>query len=154
MLHRRREVCALFQAVRVLQVAALPILASHLLPCSVLSLKGERELTVPERTAYLVFMINVFQSLENELIRSVALPLVSLPLWHSLSPGRLQVRLARRFLPYHANLTPCITAGARAASAVGEALAPPAAQGRQGFQAAWLHTNRAAAGSRLSAWSG
>ena len=57
-----------------------------------LSLKSERELTVPERTAYLVFMINVFQSLENELIRSVALPLVSLPLWHSLSPGRLQVR--------------------------------------------------------------
>ena len=57
-----------------------------------LSLKSERELTVPERTSYLVFMINVFQSLENELIRSVALPLVSLPLWHSLSPGRLQVR--------------------------------------------------------------
>ncbi len=57
-----------------------------------LSLKGERELTVVERTAYIVFTINVFQSLENETVRAVALPLVSLPLWHALSPGRLQVR--------------------------------------------------------------
>ena len=57
-----------------------------------LSLKSERQLSVAERTAYLVFTINVFQSLENETIRSVALPLVSLPLWHALSPGRLQVR--------------------------------------------------------------
>lgn len=64
-----------------------------------LSLKSERELTVPERTAYLVFMINVFQSLENELIRTVALPLVSLPLWHALSPGRLQVRLVSTRCP-------------------------------------------------------
>ena len=84
-------------------VAHAPLLLRILTacPCSVLSLKSERELTVPERTAYLVFMINVFQSLENELIRSVALPLVSLPLWHSLSPGRLQVRpsLARMSLP-------------------------------------------------------
>jgi intron-binding protein aquarius len=58
----------------------------------VVSLKRERELTVVERTSYLVFMINLFQSLENETIRAVALPLVSLPLWHALSPGRLQAR--------------------------------------------------------------
>ena len=58
-----------------------------------LTLKQERELTMIERTMYVVFIINVFQSLENETIRAVALPLVSLPLWHALSPGRLQARL-------------------------------------------------------------
>jgi intron-binding protein aquarius len=58
----------------------------------VVALKSERALSVVEQTAYLIFMINVFQSLENETIRAVALPLVSLPLWHALSSGRLQVR--------------------------------------------------------------
>ena len=61
----------------------------------VLSFRSEAALSVVQRTAYLVFIINVFQSLENEMVRTLALPLVSLPLWHSLSPGRLQVELVR-----------------------------------------------------------
>jgi intron-binding protein aquarius len=62
--------------------------------CSVLALRSRASFTVLERTTFLVFVIHVFQSLENETVRSVALPLVSLPLWHSLSPGRLQLELA------------------------------------------------------------
>ena len=61
---------------------------------SALELRSTAPLSVHERTLFLVFTINVFQSLENEIVRSVALPLVSLPLWHALSPGRLQVRLS------------------------------------------------------------
>jgi intron-binding protein aquarius len=100
-LHRRRQVCELLQAVRgACSLAPAPCAHLHV-HRSVLSLKSERELTVPERTAYLVFMINVFQSLENELIRTVALPLVSLPLWHALSPGRLQVRLGSTRRPVY-----------------------------------------------------
>ena len=41
----------------------------------------------------LVFSIHAFQSLENESVRGQLLPLVSLPLWHSLSRGRLQLEL-------------------------------------------------------------
>ncbi|KAG1668022.1 hypothetical protein FOA52_006555 [Chlamydomonas sp. UWO 241] len=55
--------------------------------------EGERELKVHERTAFMVFTINVFQSLEDEMVRGVVLRLVSLPLWHALSPGRLQLEL-------------------------------------------------------------
>jgi intron-binding protein aquarius len=47
----------------------------------VMALKTERELTTSEKTAHLVFLIHVFQSLEDEMVRAVALPLVSLPLW-------------------------------------------------------------------------
>jgi len=66
-------------------------------PCTrrVLELKVENPLSVTERTVFLVFVINVFQSLESEMVRSLALPLLSLPLWHALSPGRLQLELAR-----------------------------------------------------------
>ena len=44
-----------------------------------------------ERVTFLLFIIHVFQSLEQEAVRSQALKLVSLPLWHALSRGRLQV---------------------------------------------------------------
>jgi intron-binding protein aquarius len=44
-----------------------------------------------EKVAYLLFAINAFQSLENEGVRGQVLRLVSLPLWHALSRGRLQV---------------------------------------------------------------
>ena len=54
-----------------------------------------RELTVCEKTARLVFLIHAFQSLEDEMVRGVALPLVSLPLWANLSPGRLQLELSK-----------------------------------------------------------
>ena len=46
-----------------------------------------------EKVACLVFTIHAFQSLENESVRGQLLPLVSLPLWHSLSRGRLQLEL-------------------------------------------------------------
>lgn len=46
-----------------------------------------------ERTSYLRFSIHAFQSLEDEMTRTQVLRLVSLPLWHALSPGRLQLEL-------------------------------------------------------------
>ena len=59
-----------------------------------IELRSLREPTLAERTLALLFFINLFQSLENEVVRKVALPLVSLPIWHALSPGRLQLELA------------------------------------------------------------
>ncbi|EFJ49751.1 hypothetical protein VOLCADRAFT_104194 [Volvox carteri f. nagariensis] len=61
----------------------------------VLSLKEGREgkLRMHERTAYVLFMIRSFQSLEDEMVRAQVLRVVSLPLWHALSPGRLQLEL-------------------------------------------------------------
>lgn len=44
-----------------------------------------------EKTNYLLFMINAFQSLEDEIVSETVLQLVSLRLWHSLSSGRFQV---------------------------------------------------------------
>eukprot|EP00878_Enallax_costatus_P017916 GHUV01018838.1.p1 GENE.GHUV01018838.1~~GHUV01018838.1.p1 ORF type:complete len:1128 (+),score=501.36 GHUV01018838.1:269-3652(+) len=52
------------------------------------------QLAQHESTAYLLFMINAFQSLEDEMVRAQVLKLVSLPLWHGLSHGRLQLELA------------------------------------------------------------
>lgn len=40
-------------------------------------------------------MINIFQSLSDELIRANCSRLVSLPLWHCLSSGKLQIELER-----------------------------------------------------------
>eukprot|EP00898_Chlorokybus_atmophyticus_P006825 jgi/Chlat1/7143/Chrsp57S06803 len=48
--------------------------------------KGERKLSVREKTHYL--------SLEDEMVRTQVLRLVSLQLWHCLSPGRLQTELS------------------------------------------------------------
>ncbi|GFR52138.1 hypothetical protein Agub_g14653, partial [Astrephomene gubernaculifera] len=61
----------------------------------VVSLKDGREeaMRMHERTAYVLFMIRAFQSLEDEMVRGQVLRVVSLPLWHSLSPGRLQLEL-------------------------------------------------------------
>lgn len=59
----------------------------------ILTLKDERALKQHERTAYLVFAINTFQSLEDEMVRGQVLKLVSLPLWHALGKGRLQLEL-------------------------------------------------------------
>lgn len=52
---------------------------------------GGRPWHTHERVTYLVFAIHAFQSLENEAVRRQVLRLVSLPLWHALSRGRLQV---------------------------------------------------------------
>ncbi|KAG0550887.1 hypothetical protein BDA96_01G376300 [Sorghum bicolor] len=60
----------------------------------VLKLKEEeRALNMAEKTNYLLFMINSFQSLEDELVRETILQLVSLKLWNTLSFGRLQMEL-------------------------------------------------------------
>ncbi|GJP44192.1 hypothetical protein CLOM_g3581, partial [Closterium sp. NIES-68] len=53
----------------------------------------EYELSVYERVNYIVFIIHCFQSLENPLVRACVLPLVSLPLWHALSPARREREL-------------------------------------------------------------
>lgn len=57
----------------------------------VVTLKAGRQLRQHEKIAYLMFAINAFQSLENSAVRARVLKLASLPLWHALSTGRLQV---------------------------------------------------------------
>ncbi|KAL3158109.1 hypothetical protein ABBQ32_011710 [Trebouxia sp. C0010 RCD-2024] len=59
----------------------------------VVTLKAGRQLRQHEKVAYLMFAINAFQSLENSAVRARVLKLASLPLWHALSKGRLQLEL-------------------------------------------------------------
>ncbi|CAN7020136.1 unnamed protein product [Brassica oleracea var. botrytis] len=59
----------------------------------VLRLKEGRELTIAEKTNYLVFMINAFQSLEDGVVNKTVLSLAGLQSWHSLSYGRFQMDL-------------------------------------------------------------
>lgn len=59
----------------------------------VTTLKTGRQLRQHEKVSYLMFAINAFQSLENSAVRARVLKLASLPLWHALSEGRLQVSL-------------------------------------------------------------
>eukprot|EP00803_Ostreobium_quekettii_P001943 evm.model.scf_2381.2 EVM.evm.TU.scf_2381.2 scf_2381:10191-21993(-) len=59
----------------------------------VLELSDLREMRRHEQIAYLMFMISSFQSLEDAMVRSQVLRLVSLPLWHGLSDGRLKLEL-------------------------------------------------------------
>ncbi|XP_020250043.1 intron-binding protein aquarius [Asparagus officinalis] len=62
----------------------------------VLRLKEQgRTLSIVEKTNYLLFMINAFQSLEDEIVSETVLKLVSLQLWHSLSFGRFQMELCQ-----------------------------------------------------------
>lgn len=63
----------------------MPIFFSKLFAMPLAGLK------MHEQVAFLVFLIHAFQSLENEAVSRQVLRLVQLPLWHSLSPGRLQV---------------------------------------------------------------
>jgi intron-binding protein aquarius len=60
---------------------------------SLLTLPSRHTLSHFERLAYLNFVSNSFQSLENELVRGRVLRLVGLPMWHALSRGRLQLEL-------------------------------------------------------------
>ncbi|OAY64326.1 Intron-binding protein aquarius [Ananas comosus] len=55
----------------------------------------ERTLSMAEKTNYLLFLINAFQSLEDEIVSETVLQLVSLRLWHSLSFGRFQMELCQ-----------------------------------------------------------
>ncbi|KAL1367940.1 hypothetical protein AAHE18_02G085100 [Arachis hypogaea] len=59
----------------------------------VLHLKEGRDLSIAEKTNYLVFMINAFQSLEDEVVSKIVLRLASLKSWYSLSYGRFQMEL-------------------------------------------------------------
>ena len=62
------------------------------------------DLKMHERVSFLVFFIHAFQSLENDAISKQVLRLVQLPLWHSLSPGRLQVipwKFPSQLFPLH-----------------------------------------------------
>ncbi|KAF3788553.1 Intron-binding protein aquarius [Nymphaea thermarum] len=52
-----------------------------------------RDFSIAEKTNYLLFMINAFQSLEDEVVRETVLKLVSLQLWHNLSVGRFKMEL-------------------------------------------------------------
>lgn len=52
-----------------------------------------RSLSIAEKTNYLLFMINAFQSLEDEVVSETVLKLASLQCWHSLSFGRFQMEL-------------------------------------------------------------
>ncbi|KAI3936782.1 hypothetical protein MKW92_043376 [Papaver armeniacum] len=60
----------------------------------VLRLKEQgRALTIAEKTNYLVFMINVFQSLENDIVSQTVLKLAGLRVWNCLSLGRLKMEM-------------------------------------------------------------
>ncbi|CAN4106566.1 unnamed protein product [Withania somnifera] len=59
----------------------------------VLRLKEGRSLTIPEKINYLLFMINAFQSLEDEIVSKKVLRLAGLQCWHCLSYGRFQMEL-------------------------------------------------------------
>ncbi|KAI3874183.1 hypothetical protein MKW92_053577 [Papaver armeniacum] len=60
----------------------------------VLRLKEQgRALTIAEKTNYLVFMINVFQSLEDDIVSQTVLKLAGLRVWNCLSLGRLKMEM-------------------------------------------------------------
>ncbi|OIT07455.1 PREDICTED: intron-binding protein aquarius [Nicotiana attenuata] len=59
----------------------------------ILRLKEGRSLTIAEKINYLLFMINAFQSLEDEIVSKKVLRLASLQCWHCLSYGRFQMEL-------------------------------------------------------------
>ncbi|CAL1394512.1 unnamed protein product [Linum trigynum] len=60
----------------------------------VLRLKEGKDMSIAEKTNYLVFMINAFQSLEDDVVREIVLKLAHLKSWHSLSYGRFQMELS------------------------------------------------------------
>ncbi|XP_076946776.1 uncharacterized protein LOC143618445 [Bidens hawaiensis] len=59
----------------------------------VLCLKEGRSLSIAEKTNYLLFMINAFQSLEDDVVSKKVMKLASLHCWHSISYGRFQMEL-------------------------------------------------------------
>ncbi|XP_071735864.1 uncharacterized protein [Rutidosis leptorrhynchoides] len=59
----------------------------------VFNLKEGRSLNIAEKTNYLLFMINAFQSLEDDMVSKKVMKLASLHCWHSLSFGRFQMEL-------------------------------------------------------------
>jgi intron-binding protein aquarius len=52
-------------------------------------------LSTPEKTSFVLFLINIFKSLEEPMVRDPCLRLVSLSLWKSLSVGRLKQEITQ-----------------------------------------------------------
>ncbi|KAM3292475.1 hypothetical protein ACQJBY_032603 [Aegilops geniculata] len=65
----------------------------HVMSMILMVNEKDRDVSMAEKTNYLLFMINAFQSLEDEIVRETILQVVSLKLWHTLSFGRLQMEL-------------------------------------------------------------
>jgi intron-binding protein aquarius len=60
---------------------------------SVLALHEKASTSHRERSMIVLFLIHAFQSLENAMVRGVALAQVSLPLWQHLSLARLELEI-------------------------------------------------------------
>ena len=90
------------------------------------ALDAYASLTTIEKTACLMFLIKTFASLENEAVRAVALPLVSLPLWNKLSEGRLQLELTKHesLAKHHSKMLKKEAKAAKKAAEAGEAHVP------------------------------
>ena len=90
------------------------------------ALDAYASLTTIEKTACLMFLIKTFASLENEAVRAVALPLVSLPLWNKLSEGRLQLELTKHesLAKHHSKMLKKEAKTAKKAAEAGEAHVP------------------------------
>lgn len=90
----------------------------------VLTLKEKTEMSIYEKINYLLFMINCFQSLEDEMVRPQVLQLVGLPLWHALSVPRLRRELLSQ-PSLQAPWQKLLKREARAAKAAGKSAVPP-----------------------------
>ncbi|KAE9462959.1 hypothetical protein C3L33_05131, partial [Rhododendron williamsianum] len=88
----------------------------------VFRLKEGRSLTIAEKTNYLLFMINAFQSLGDEIVCDNISRLASPQCWHSLSYGRFQMELCLN--PDMLKLWKRITKKAREATKRGEIFDP------------------------------
>lgn len=105
----------------------------------VMAVESEASLSTRERTSRLVFLVLAFQSLEEEMVRNVTLPLVSLPLWANLSSGRLQLELQDNAqLEKHWRYLMKKEAKAAKAAAKEGSPAPPPLKDRP--ESAWLPT--------------
>lgn len=92
-----------------------------------LTLKDQQELSLHEKVSYLLFFINCFQSFQDEMVRLEVLRLVSLELWHALSPARLKRELAThsQLKPFWKKVLKKDERLAKAAKAAGVAPQPP-----------------------------
>ena len=101
----------------------------------VVTLKAGRQLRQHEKVAYLMFAINAFQSLENSAVRARVLKLASLPLWHALSKGRLQVCVTHSaLLPQYCQIAVAtVSVNLRLCAIAFSQLCPPAWQLHSGY---------------------
>ena len=100
------------------------------------ALDAYETLTPTEKTACVMFMIRAFASLENEIVRGVVLPLVSLPLWSKLSAGRLELELTKHeaLAKHHAKMLKKEAKAVKKAADAGETHVPL----RERRESSWL----------------